>query len=803
MTATPDTTTGSSRHRSSERAATKRRAVRKGTRSCWECRRRKIRCLFDENGPRDTCRRCWQKGTPCVSQEFPEDHLPRTQAPVGNVGDRLVRMERLVEQLYRQSPSESSQQIQDDEEIGVDSNWGISVSLGSPQRDADDGEELGGDEAAAHNHDTSQLQVRSQPATAHGDISTSPNSPSCTSTTEVQATNGESQRTSPPPFHHSHNTTALHQPFLNGSLTTLSKELTAALPSKEECEIIHELYSDADLVFQLLLTPHQVLESLQPEPVEHFVAGLYHPMHPVLLAKRMLTLATMLQRIPSTYKCTPSTSETPRKIMERLADTAISLVCENNNLMGTIDALQCVILQTVYLANGGNLRLSLLACRRAVSIAQLMGIHRPHDQSPVETVDPSGPPDTLFVWFRIVYIERFICLLLGLPDSTRDHHSDLASDGSILPPLDDHPLGRLEQVHCAVASRIIQRNQKDTHTSMFETTHTLDLEMRMAAAGMPPRWWTLPKFTSLGNKPLTSVTESLRLCGQIFHYFLLVQLHLPFMLRSSPSGAASTSRIACVDASREILSRFVTIRSAIGVCSIPDAADFFALIAAMTLLLAHVDTRRRDGGNDVLAHQRHTDRDKVEETLELMREGSSTSTDVLAMKSADVLVRLLDIEAHAARDSTVTANLSTGTMLTPSSESRGDQRGESSVLRLRIPCYGTVTISPDALLSREPSRPIDHQGQQDQGCGDAGTISAVAPAGLMEMDETTRPSVPLSSDQGVSLEPNNEGTWLADGPSNQLYGPGFSARLEDWAFQGVDAAFFDSMIRGFEESDST
>ncbi|KAF3809527.1 Dehydrocurvularin biosynthesis regulator [Colletotrichum gloeosporioides] len=726
MTATSDTTTGSSRHTASERAATKRRAVRKGTRSCWECRRRKIRCLFDENGPHDTCWRCWQKGTPCVSQEFPEDRLPRTQAPVGNVGDRLGRMERLVEQLYRK---------------------------------------------------------------------------------KVQAINGESQQTSQPPPHQSQHTSTLHQPSLNGPLATLSKDLTAALPSKEDCEIIHEPYSDADLVFQLLLTPHQVLESLQPEPVEHFVAGLYHPMHPVLLAKRMLTLATMLQRIPSTYKCTPSTSATPRKIMERLADAAISLVCENNNLMGTIDALQCVILQTVYLANGGNLRLSLLACRRAVSIAQLMGIHRPHDQLPVETVDPSGPPDIRFVWFRIVYIERFICLLLGLPDSTRDHHSGLASDGSILPPLDDHPLGRLEQVHCAVASRIIQRNQIDTHASMIETTHTLDLEMRMAAAAMPPRWWTLPKFTSLGSKPLTSVTESLRLCGQIFHYFLLVQLHLPFMLRSSPSGAASTSRIACVDASREILSRFVTIRSAIGVCSIPDAADFFALIAAMTLLLAHVDARRRDGGNDVLAHQRHTDRDKVEETLELMREGSSTSTDMLAMKSADVLVRLLDIEAHAARGSAFTANSTTDAMLTPSSESREAQGGDSSVLRLKIPCYGTVTISPDALLSREPFRPINQQVQQNQGRVDASITSAVSPAMLMEMDETTGaglgPSMPLSSDQGLLLHPSTESNWLTDGPGHQLYGSGFSAGVEDWAFQGVDAAFFDSMIRGFEESDST
>ncbi|KAK1446530.1 hypothetical protein CCUS01_12397 [Colletotrichum cuscutae] len=81
-------------------AAAKRRFVRRGTKSCWECRRRKIRCIFDDKGPRDTCKTCWQKGTPCVSQEFPEEDAQTAPAPVGSLGDRLNRVERLVEQLY-------------------------------------------------------------------------------------------------------------------------------------------------------------------------------------------------------------------------------------------------------------------------------------------------------------------------------------------------------------------------------------------------------------------------------------------------------------------------------------------------------------------------------------------------------------------------------------------------------------------------------------------------------------------------------------------------------------------------------
>ena len=60
----------------------KRRRLRKGTHSCWECKRRKMRCIFDPvvdaNSITNTiispcCNGCRRRGTQCVSQEFPED----------------------------------------------------------------------------------------------------------------------------------------------------------------------------------------------------------------------------------------------------------------------------------------------------------------------------------------------------------------------------------------------------------------------------------------------------------------------------------------------------------------------------------------------------------------------------------------------------------------------------------------------------------------------------------------------------------------------------------------------------------
>jgi Fungal Zn(2)-Cys(6) binuclear cluster domain len=51
----------------------KRRKVRKGTHSCWECKRRKMKCIFDPlTNATTTCNGCRRRGSQCVSQEFPE-----------------------------------------------------------------------------------------------------------------------------------------------------------------------------------------------------------------------------------------------------------------------------------------------------------------------------------------------------------------------------------------------------------------------------------------------------------------------------------------------------------------------------------------------------------------------------------------------------------------------------------------------------------------------------------------------------------------------------------------------------------
>jgi len=80
-----------------ERAA-KRRKVRKGTQSCWECKKRKVRCTwaFHINS---ACDNCLRRETKCVRQEFADDSPPSTRLIDGGVENRLSRVENLLECL--------------------------------------------------------------------------------------------------------------------------------------------------------------------------------------------------------------------------------------------------------------------------------------------------------------------------------------------------------------------------------------------------------------------------------------------------------------------------------------------------------------------------------------------------------------------------------------------------------------------------------------------------------------------------------------------------------------------------------
>ncbi|KAK4248261.1 hypothetical protein C7999DRAFT_40543 [Corynascus novoguineensis] len=685
-----------SRSVTTPRVPAKRRKPRKGTRSCWECKRRKIRCMLASPGDA-ICIGCQHRRVPCVPQDVPDGsfHVP-TRRDNRTLSDRVAQVEKLVNDALASSRGQQSKRI-DQAEPFLQPLTLVEAEM-SGQR---------------------SCRPLSPGTTPEGG---SPPSPLCSTPCSGRYGNFDRRNNIQP-----------------------SNKMT----------------------LDALAAPYPAVEL--PRPGDH----------PVILAKLMLIFAIALQS-PSGEKTQGLSrlSEQPSVLVRRLVTAAKSWVTTNEEMHGSIDCLVCIILEGVYEVNCGNLRRAWAVFRRAITVAQLMGLHR-SPLPPLQRIDPKLDADPEFMWFRIVYMDRHLSLLLGLPQGTSDKAIGITTTLQNEPPL-----GKFERLLTAVASRILQRNGDRVSAEQPPITQSIDTELLEVARSVPPSFWCPPEFHLLKPGSPEALLETKRLAAHVYYHGLLIQLHLPFALRIGDNRVDDYSKITCVSSSREIIVRFIAHRAFNPSSSCSRPVDFFALQAAMTLLLAHLGANHHQKGEpNTLAHQRLSDRAMLEQALERMIAIKTVNKDVTTEKSAELIRRLLEIEADAAGGSRYTARTAQdgdgGTDQPP-------REGEGQVL-LAIPYFGVVRIARQGPISRRPltanvaccSQEIEPPRQAFGQSPDAGLVpSWYDPPGVQ---------CPID---GFQL-------------SVQEDFPPITASVNDWAFQGVDMAFFDSLTRGTTGFDAT
>lgn len=753
----------------------KRRRVRKGTHSCWTCKRRKVRCTFASSTDA-TCIICRRRGTKCISQDLPED-ISQNEDSVG----RIVRVEALVNQLAKK----------------VDDNSNAKEQYGA-QSGSKDGR---GTQPTAYTFTASTPGSRSEQT---------PFVPLHSGTAQESEDGGVSAYHLSPELHAPHSQTpqpAKAPPPNTGKYEKVSRALLAEFPSPEDLDILVKVGSGITvLCHQVNVTLRSQLarEGLQDEAKIVEIRSLRT--HPILLAKQMLIFSSMLLHIPPNEHIS-GLSEHHRVIMERLADAAISEVTTREELLGTMESLECILLEAFYHLNCGDMRRSLLAFRRAVVAAQLMGLNRPYNL-PVKVLDPSTDIDPQVMWFRIIYMDRFLSLLLGLPQG----HSDV-SMGFDVALGSSEPSERLERLHTVILSRILERNNLGLSQSAITMTHEIDADLLKAAADMPAKFWGPPNFACLEKDSQETLLESMRVKDQMFHYTMLNQLHLPFLFSSGAERKNEHAKVTCANSSREILTGFIAFRAFNRFSASCRLADFLALVAGTTLVLAHLYGHRQKETGNILAHQRLGDRATMEQALESMEGNSSLNEDMLAARCAHLLQKLLHIEADAAQGHNYSVQ-----KVQWSEAGHGDER---NVLFITVPYFGTIRFTRDGIRSME----MPKESQELKGHVTIGGIGSVqvttqvptngfmgtstnSPEFLFDRDVSSNISSPphLRQEQLPVKELNDVSdavhlplSIVGDEFMQQedLY-PGATAAMTDWVFQGIDTTFFDNLIE--EES---
>ncbi|KAL2018243.1 hypothetical protein VTK56DRAFT_1150 [Thermocarpiscus australiensis] len=729
----------------------KRRKLRKGTRSCWECKRRKIRCMFASPGDA-TCIGCQHRRVPCVPQEVPEDPTP-VKKDNRRLGERIARVENIMKDFLASKHAVGETSQTDEREMRRDLS-----SLASSD---------------ASRHHSYESSTRTPPESLR---ESTPNS--SLRTPDSQYVSRDSQGLSD-----------------QVETETARHHLFAALPAREDVKILLRESSRPSRYTHLINTqPHSrlILETLAaPYPT----AELPRPdIHPVLLARLMLTFAITLQS-PSGERA-QGLSEPPGVLMRRLVTAARTWVTTKEEMHGSLECLICIILEGVYEINCGNFRRAWTVFRRAMTVAQLMGLHR-SPMPPIKRIDPELDANPEFMWFRIVYMDRYLSLLLGLPQGTSDKRM-----GAMAALRHEPALGKFERLLTVIASRILERNESPFCTSQISTTQSIDAELLAVSRSMPASFWRAPNFLNLTPGSPETLLETTRLAAHVYYHGLLIQLHLPYMMRIGDNVVHEYSKITCVNSSREILSRFIAHRSFNPSSSCSRPVDFFALLAAMTLLLAHLDAHHHREATNILAHQRLSDRAMLDQALERMDAIRNINNDVITEKSAQLIRRLLDIEADAAEGSSYTTRSAEG------DDDVHEGRREGGELHLNIPYLGVIKIARQGPISREllagnglrrphqaaqvelpqrepPAAPNDAFASLSQA-----SVPDEPPPGHLPNAQLQTPWYEQSMLQCPSAGYDNMAL------QSHVGLPPIAAGVDDWAFQGVDMAFFDGLMRG-------
>ncbi|KAK6349370.1 hypothetical protein TWF730_010117 [Orbilia blumenaviensis] len=727
-----------------------KRRIRKGTRSCWECKRKKTRCTFSK--PTDSiCNGCKRRGTLCISQEFPEG-ISGTR---GHLGDRLGVVEELVGKLIEDNGGANLSQKSFPGLGAVTSDILLESNLNPEQEYSGAGPHPGGVLAAPDPSNGSRCVPE------HG----------CHWFTLIS------------------DTIDIRRDIGGiGRYARVSQALLEAWPNKNDRDIILRVGVGSTGFFcGVVCTPYSGLASSKIPSPEDIIEIPRIDTHPVLIARKLIMVGAYLQGFPpKKIQELIGLSTSHYQLMHRAVETAVRLVTSNEDFVGSVEGIESVLIESMFQNSEGNLRRAYLSMRRALVLAQMIGLDKAkNSDSPLlNFIDPETRRriDPQQMWFRLLQSDRYLSLMLGLPQGTVE--DTFATAGALEGRT---PMERLERIDCSAAGRIIQRNAADMHD--IEVTRKIDKMLQDTAGLMPPKWWLAPDLSVRAIDGIDAIHDTIRLINQFTHYHLLERLHLPYLLHSSSDPKYDYSKITAIIASRELLSRFIPFRGSRTVGSFCRGLDFLAFTAGTALCLAHISAhhQRVTGANEgsallsFLSHQRPSDRGMLEKVLENMTDAARTRNDTTATKIASITRHLLSIEADAALDGIYTTDSS----YNPNNEEEIEYNGKitdgGAVLRIYIPYLGTIKIERHG-FSRSDSIPrLPHSS--------APLFSEYRPAEQqqtqVDQDISLMASPHSTADMNTFITQDLNLQWL---DSNVDLSDG-------WDLQGVDLAFFDSIFR--------
>jgi hypothetical protein len=525
----------------------------------------------------------------------------------------------------------------------------------------------------------------------------------------------------------------------------LRQTLAALLPSQEDASLIAES-TNGWVLLSVLCTPANDLYR-NSDPTSSFNVVAVSQRGPTIIARTLLYIAICIQQLPPEF----DTSRLQLKnfsvdaLMDKYMSTVASLVTSNDELAGTMEGLECILLQGLFHINSGNLRRAWLSFRRGLTIAQLLGLQKAY-LKPLDEVDLMTVMAMKMMWHKVIQSDRYLGVILGLPCGTGD--DCFGDEEESLQGLNADNRDVFERRLCIIAGSINARNLKESSTKTYTVTQQLDEKMDRLSNEMSQSWWEIPVLAVV-ERSLAVSGQFDRLLAQLWFFQLKALLHLPFMLCAGTDRRYEYSKFSCLNASRELVLRYLALRRFGNTQLMCRVVDFAAFIGAIILILDQVGPPSPEAESPKTQQLRESDRSLIQNVITSMETVSHSNREVAARESVEVMKTLL-------ASNTTSRNL-----------------------RLTIPYFGTIRLLREQIPSQTSPNP-EH------------LISSTLNA--PQHPDVYGQNIEVEDWQGSQSVQNYRNIPVVSFESSQFASFDIDPSTENWDFADADQLIFNSLL---------
>ncbi|OWP00334.1 hypothetical protein B2J93_3745 [Marssonina coronariae] len=577
------------------------KAVRRGAKSCLECRNRKVRCVW-LSGAAQTCQSCMARNTPCELQVYMR---PVAQTVASTSRARVARLESEVSELWEVVR-------------GLEARLGDAPSApraALPSQSLDSGEPAASPDALAGDEE--------DPA---GDALD--NSPDNTPGHLLQLFDNEllgSDRHGP--------SSSAKGPPSSRHLSSVSS-LRALMPTRADMLAIAgqaaswmSLYnavlplSSLSRTSEELLAEHHRLQSAKADPIG--------------LATLLLSIALTVQQEPGlTASRSTERMRDAATFVKHVSDCVERTVLSDDALAARLEGIEAGFLFIRLQLGRARVSKTWLCLRRMTSLAELTGLPRAAmtaTMGPGQTSPLTSPlsRQKAEVWRSICAVDRIQSLMWSLPLATAKYafptQPILDAQGRVNPQSYLYSLAD-------IASRVLELDNLYTSgRPLPEISHAVtvaDQELRTLSNATPREWHNMP-----------GAEFHVDLLLQHWHSYLEIRTHLQLALKYDQGQEFAFNFITCLGACQELARRYMTMRALV-----PDGffanrvIDMQAFTATMFLLLAA--HRTHGSASRVSSVDGSAGASLVAQVIEMMRRAAVLPGGDFARQAADALCSL-------------------------------------------------------------------------------------------------------------------------------------------------------------------